>query len=314
MKVYCTDSFDLPLPANHRFPIEKYRMLRERVVAELGQRVECVIPAAATDAQLGRVHDTNYLHKVCAGDLTEVEQKRIGFPWSAPLVERSRRSTGATIEAAHAALSEGIAVNLAGGTHHASATRGQGFCVFNDVAVAIRDLQSRRLIRQALVIDCDVHQGNGTAAIFADDATVFTFSMHGDRNFPFAKTAGDLDIAMRDGSDDKQYLAALAEALSEKIPWATVNCVFYLAGADAFAGDRLGRLNLTKNGLRTRDQKIFAACQAANLPLVVAMAGGYGRDLNDTVDIHLSTVRGACDWLDGGGSGESRCAPTARRR
>ena len=290
MQIFCTDNFELPLPANHRFPIEKYRLLRQRVSERLGRGVQLSVPAAATDQQLATAHDRAYLQKVQSGALTPIEQRRIGFPWSGQLVERSRRSTGATIAAGRAALDDGIGVNLAGGTHHASTARGQGFCVFNDVAVAVRVLQSERRIRRAIVIDCDVHQGNGTAEIFAGDPSVFTFSMHGDRNFPFDKTTSDLDIALADGTTDEQYLSHLASALRSEIPWEETDCVFYLAGADPYAGDRLGRLDLSKAGLRTRDQLILSACRTASLPVVVTMAGGYARDINDTVDIQSATV------------------------
>ncbi|MGB6041633.1 MAG: histone deacetylase [Pirellulales bacterium] len=303
MKVYCTDSFELPLPANHRFPIEKYRLLRERVTACLGARLEFSVPAAATDEQLKKAHASAYVDKVTSGTLSPLQQRRIGFPWSQQLVERSRRSTGATIEAGRAAMESGIAVNLAGGTHHASAGQGQGFCVFNDVAVAVRVLQSEQRIRRGIVIDCDVHQGNGTAAIFADDPHVFTFSMHGDRNFPFSKTAGDLDIGLADGTSDEEYLSLLTAALHSKIPWEKADCVFYLAGADPYQGDRLGRLKLTKPGLKTRDRRVLSACRMANLPVVVTMAGGYARDVNDTVDIQAATVEVAHELFASLGSG-----------
>ncbi len=297
MKVFCTDSFQLPLPANHRFQIEKYQLLRERVTADLGHRLQSVVPAAATDRQLAQAHDAAYLRKVERGRLTALEQRRIGFPWSQQLVERSRRSTGATLEAGRAALDDGMAVNLAGGTHHASAARGQGFCVYNDVAVATRVLQSELRIRRAIVIDCDVHQGNGTAAIFAGDPAVFTFSMHGDRNFPFSKTAGDLDIALPDGAGDEQYLKLLADVLQSRIPWDGADIVFYLAGADPFENDRLGRLRLSKTGLRSRDRLVLSTCRTANLPVVITMAGGYARNIEDTVDIHAGTVSVACETL-----------------
>ncbi|NIP87247.1 MAG: histone deacetylase [Planctomycetales bacterium] len=290
MKVFCTDSFQLPLPENHRFPLEKYRLLRQRVMADLGGQVQGVVPAAASDPQLALAHDAAHVHKVTAGLLTPLEQRRIGFPWSSQLVERARRSTGATVQAGRAALVDHVAVNLAGGTHHASATASGGFCVFNDVAVAIRVLQAEGRIRQAIVIDCDVHQGNGTAAIFANDPTVFTFSMHGERNFPFAKTSGDLDIALADGTGDAEYLSVLAATLKSQIPWQTADCVFYLAGADPYQQDRWGRLKLSKDGLRTRDQWVLRACHTAGLPVVITMAGGYARDIRHTVDIQAATV------------------------
>ena len=184
-----------------------------------------------------------------------------------------------------------IAVHLAGGTHHAFSDAGQGFCVFNDVAVAAKVLLAEGLARQVLVIDCDVHQGNGTASIFAGDNTVFTFSIHGDRNFPFRKCQGDLDIALSDGTDDPVYLDVLQRALNEQLPLAQADCVFYLAGADPFAGDRLGRLSLTKAGLSARDELVLGACRALDKPVTVVMAGGYARNIDDIVDIHARTVR-----------------------
>ncbi len=300
VNVFCTDSFPLPLPPGHRFPVEKYRLLRHRVAQLLGPQVHLAIPPAATDDQLVRAHHPDYVAQVCGGRLSPLQQRRIGFPWSLALIERARRSTGATLAAARDALQTGIGVNLAGGTHHASATAGQGFCVFNDVAVAALVLQAEGRIRRAVVIDCDVHQGNGTAAIFAEDPTVFTFSIHGDRNFPFAKTAGDLDLGLPDGTGDQAYLDALAGALESAIPWETADCVFYLAGADPYAHDRWGRLKLTPAGLQTRDQMVFRACQAAGLPVVVTMAGGYARDIRDTVEIQATTVATACHLLAAG--------------
>lgn len=291
MKIYYCDTFVLPLPPEHRFPMEKYRLLRERVAAEgLGT---LRVPEAAADAALLRVHDAGYLDRVTAGALTPQEVRRIGFPWSPGLVERSRRSVGGTIGAALAALSDGAAANLAGGTHHAFADRGEGFCVFNDVAVAIRALQATGRIQRAAVLDLDVHQGNGTAALFRDDPRVFTASVHGERNFPFHKEPGDLDLALPDGAGDHAYLDAAGEAVRTVLEIGRPDLVLYIAGADPFEGDRLGRLRVSREGLARRDLLVTDALGAAEIPLAVVMGGGYARDVADTVEIHLHAVRAA---------------------
>lgn len=292
MKIFYHDQFVLPLPENHRFPMEKYARLRQRVVAaRLVPPGDLQIPAAARDADLLRAHTAGYVDKVKTGQLTRQEIRRMGFPWSPALVERSRRSVGSTIAAGPAALQDGVAVNLAGGTHHAGPDWGQGFCVFNDAAVAARAWQAAGLVRRVAILDCDVHQGNGTAAICRGDDTIFTFSIHGARNFPFHKEPGDLDVGLDDGAGDEDYLAALAPAVARALACARAGIVIYLAGADPHEGDRLGRLALSKAGLAARDRLIFDACRRAGLPVVVTMAGGYGRDVDDTVDIHFATVQ-----------------------
>jgi acetoin utilization deacetylase AcuC-like enzyme len=218
-------------------------------------------------------------------------QRRIGFPWSEALVERSLRAAGGTCAAADAALGEGVAINLAGGTHHAFATHGEGFCVFNDVAVAIRALQSRGRIRRALIVDLDVHQGNGTNAIFAGDPDVFTFSVHGRRNYPFQKVPGSLDIALDDETGDDAYLDRLDDALPHVLSRAAPDLVLYLAGADPHERDTLGRLALTFDGLARRDAMVIDACRQVGLPVAIVIAGGYGRSVFDTVQVHVTTVR-----------------------
>jgi len=296
MDVFYSDTIALPLPAGHRFPAAKYGLLRTRVATfarELGLRL--VGGPAATWEELALVHAATYLDKVRTGGLTSLEQRRIGFPWSRQMAQRSRRSTGATVAAARAALRDGVAVHLAGGTHHAFADAGQGYCVFNDVAVATRVLQAEGMLRRVVVIDCDVHQGNGTALLFQGDPGVFTFSMHGDRNFPFRKCAGDLDIALPDGTRDAFYLEQLEDVITNRLPLSGADCVFYLAGADPYVGDRLGRLNLTKQGLAARDRMVLQACRQLQKPTVVVMAGGYAPDLKDVVDIHAATVRLAAE-------------------
>src|SRR5690349_12727758 len=244
MQAFHSDHFVLPLPEGHRFPMGKYRLLREAIAAELPE-VRLTEAAPASDGELALVHTPVYIDAVSAGLLSAAQQREIGFPWSPQMVERSRRSVGATIAAARAALDDGVSANLAGGTHHAFADRGEGFCVFNDVAVGIRVLQRDRHAGRVAVVDLDVHQGNGTAAIFAGDDSVFTFSMHGEKNFPFKKETSDLDVALPDGTGDEDYLAALRLHLAAILDRHQPDFVFYLAGADPFEGDRLGRLKLT---------------------------------------------------------------------
>ena len=291
MKIFYSDTFELPLPDGHRFPMDKYRRLRQRLQSRPLDGAQFQLPDAATDEQLLRVHTRNYLDKLKLGTLTKIEERRIGFPMSPGLLERSRRSTGATINAAYAAVGDRAAVHLAGGTHHAFPDHGQGFCVFNDVAVACRALQSDGIVRKAVVVDLDVHQGNGTASVFRDDPSVFTFSMHGARNFPFSKCDGDLDVALADGTGDDQYLQQLAEVLENQIPLGDADMVLYLAGADPFEGDRFGRLKLTKAGLAERDRLVLEACRTSQTPLTVVMAGGYAQSIDDIVDIHTTTVQ-----------------------
>ncbi len=299
MQAFYADHFVLPLPEGHRFPMGKYEKLRSRVVAECpGVRMGPALPAS--DGELALAHTPHYVEAVAHGSLSAAEQREIGFPWSPRMAERARRSVGATISAARAALidGEGVAANLAGGTHHAQADKGSGYCVFNDAAVAARLMQAewhrrhRQLLRVA-VIDLDVHQGNGTAAIFADDDTVITLSLHGAKNFPFRKQAGDLDIDLPDGCGDDAYLEALDGALAALWRRTTPGLVFYLAGADPHEGDRLGRLKLTAAGLADRDRRVFGACRARGIPVAVSMAGGYGRDIDDTVGVHLQTLQAA---------------------
>lgn len=304
MKAFYSDTFVLPLPEHHRFPMAKYRLLRERLISEgiLGPH-ELHVPDAVDWSDLRLIHTTAYLDQVATGTLPPDAQRRIGFPWSPEMVERSRRSVGATLAAARAVAraratdasapmpnGASVAANLAGGTHHAFADRGEGYCVFNDVAVAARVLQRDGIVRRAVVVDCDVHQGNGTAAIFRDDPSVFTFSMHGANNFPFRKETSDLDVTFPDGSGDDEYLAALGEHLPRVLDSQTPDIAFYLAGADPYEGDRLGRLKLTIDGLRTRDRLVFDHCRARRLPVVITMSGGYAADIDAIVTIHLNTL------------------------
>jgi acetoin utilization deacetylase AcuC-like enzyme len=296
MRAYTSDRFRLPLPPGHRFPSGKYRLLRERAERHPGLRLDEAPPA--TDGELALAHTPAYVSAVADGHLAPAALREIGFPWSPDMVERSRRSVGATIAAARAALEEGVAANLAGGTHHASADKGSGYCVFNDTAVAARLMQAewhrrRRALLRIAVVDLDVHQGNGTAAIFREDESVFTLSLHAERNFPFRKEASDLDVGLPDGCGDADYLAALDAALDEldrRHGDALPGLAFYLAGADPHENDRLGRLKLSAAGLAERDRRVFAWARRHRIPLALAMAGGYGRDMEQTVAVQLATI------------------------
>ncbi len=297
MRAFYSDQFVLPLPPGHRFPMAKYRLLRERLEVELPE-VELHVADPASDGELALVHAPSYIQSVVQGRLTEAQQKEIGFPWSRAMVERSRRSAGATVMAARAALfdKQGVAANLAGGTHHAYADKGSGFCVFNDAAVATRLMQAEwgRLHQQPLqvaIIDLDVHQGNGTARIFERDQQVFTMSIHGARNFPFDKETSDLDIELPDGCTDDAYLEALEQALAVLESRFMPGLVIYLAGADPHEGDRLGRLSLSFDGLEARDRRVFDWAWSHRVPLAFSMAGGYGRDMADTVQAQVNTYR-----------------------
>jgi acetoin utilization deacetylase AcuC-like enzyme len=296
LRVFYSDPFVLPLPEGHRFPMEKYVLLRRRVEASgIVPTGDLLLAPPATEEELALVHDAEYLRKVWEGDLTAMEIRRMGFPWSQALVERSRRSVGATLGAAVSALDHGMGVSLSGGTHHAFPHRGEGFCVFNDVAVAARAVQARGRGRRVVILDLDVHQGNGTAAIFRHDSTVFTLSVHGANNFPFRKEPSDLDLALADGTGDEEFLAAVRKGVEQALSAGPFHLAFYLAGADPFLGDRLGRLAVSKEGLERRDRMVLEACGEAGLPVAVVMSGGYASPIEDTVDIHFATVRMATE-------------------
>jgi acetoin utilization deacetylase AcuC-like enzyme len=301
LKAFYSDEFVLPLPEGHRFPMRKYCLTRDFAVARV-PALELVRPLPAGREELELAHTAAYVDRVFGGTLTAREQREIGFPWSVEMVERSRRSVGATLAASRTALVEGIGINLAGGTHHAYADRGSGFCVFNDVAVAARsmgeDARRRGQPPPAIaVVDLDVHQGNGTASILAVDDTVFTLSLHGEKNFPFRKEASDLDVGLPDGCDDAHYLAALDGALAALLDRFAPDFVFYLAGADPYVGDRLGRLDLTVEGLADRDRRVFDWAATLGCPVAVAMAGGYGRVIEETCAIHAQTVAIAAEFV-----------------
>jgi acetoin utilization deacetylase AcuC-like enzyme len=294
MQAFHADQFVLPLPAGHRFPMDKYRLLRDRLAAEV-PAVRLTQAPAASDGELALVHHPRYITAISDGTV------EIGFPWSPAMAERARRSVGATIAACRAALTEGVAANLAGGTHHAYAHKGGGFCVFNDAAVATRLMQAetarrRRQPLRVAVIDLDVHQGNGTAAIFRGDESVFTLSLHGAKNFPFRKEASSLDVELPDGCKDEPYLAALETALDELAARFAPELVIYLAGADPHEGDRLGRLALSWVGLEARDRRVYDWCWQRGVPLAMAMAGGYGHRIEDTVQVQVNTFRVAAQY------------------
>jgi acetoin utilization deacetylase AcuC-like enzyme len=291
LKLFYTDHFELPLPVGHRFPMAKYRLLRRRIVEGELHRDDCLlVPPAVNFEELCAAHDAEYVRRVFEGRLSVEEIKRIGFPWSEKMVERSRRSSGATLAAARVALKEQVAVNLAGGTHHAMRAAGEGYCVFNDAAVAVRNLIRNEEIKRGVIIDCDVHQGNGTAEILVDDENVFTFSIHGEKNFPLRKFPSRLDIDLPDGTNDEDYLRQLSVGLEKILTHGPFDLAVYLAGADPYESDRLGRLSLTKEGLRQRDRLVFTTLMESRVPVAVAMAGGYAPDVDDIVDIHAATI------------------------
>jgi acetoin utilization deacetylase AcuC-like enzyme len=312
MQAFYSDQFVLPLPPGHRFPMAKYRMLRDQL-AQHQPDVQLHLAPSATDGELALVHTPDYIASIVHGTASPAVMREIGFPWSQAMVERARRSVGATIAAARNALFNegapaGLAANLAGGTHHAYADKGGGFCVFNDVAVAARLMQAEwgrkhgvnttrpRPALQVALIDLDVHQGNGTASIFKDDDSVFTLSLHGDKNFPFRKEDSNLDVPLPDGCGDTQYLDALEHALQELDNRFAPGLVLYLAGADPYQGDRLGRLKLSFDGLEARDRRVFDWCFTRRIPVAFQMAGGYGMQIEETVQAQCTTYRVALQY------------------
>jgi len=299
MRAFYSGQFVLPLPEGHRFPMSRYAMLRDRLLEQLPAVVMDVAPRAGDD-ELALAHTAEWISAVSDGSVSPQAMREIGFPWSEAMVERSRRSAGATVAACRAAFSEGVSANMAGGTHHAHADKGSGFCVFNDAAVAARLMQAEharagQLLRVA-VIDLDVHQGNGTARIFQGDPSVFTLSLHGQKNFPFRKETSDLDVELPDGCGDAEYLAALEHALDELDRRFAPGLVIYLAGADPFERDRLGRLKLSFDGLEARDRRVFDWAWQRRLPMAFAMAGGYASDIAETVQVQVGTFRVALEY------------------
>ena len=297
MKIYYTDTFPIPLPEKHTFPKEKYSLLRKRILEiQDSNSVDLQIPKPATYEEIARAHDPVYIHRFQNGELSAKEIRRVGLPWSPEIVRRARYSAGGTIAACRSALAEGIAVSLAGGTHHAFSDQGQGYCWLNDSVIAARAMQAEGLVKTVLIVDCDVHQGNGTAAMVKDDPSIFTFSIHGKNNFPYHKETSDLDVELADGTGDVAYLKALENGLDASMQHFKADLVIYLAGADPYENDRFGRLALTKKGLAQRDRLVFQNCLAADLPIAVTMAGGYAPNVQDTVDIHFQTVLSALEF------------------
>jgi acetoin utilization deacetylase AcuC-like enzyme len=300
MQVFYATQFVLPLPTGHRFPMGKYQQLRDRLAAEVPE-VRLMQAEPATDGQLALVHTPGYIQGISDGTVDPKILREIGFPWSPAMADRARRSVGATISACRAAFREGVAANIAGGTHHSYADKGGGFCVFNDAAVASRLMQAEwarghRTPLRVAIVDLDVHQGNGTAHVFRNDPTVFTLSLHGQKNFPFRKEPSDLDVDLPDGTRDDEYLHALERALEELERRFDPGLVIYLAGSDPHEGDRLGRLKLTWDGLEARDRRVFDWAWERNLPLAFAMAGGYGHRIEDTVQAQVNTFRAAAQY------------------
>lgn len=300
MRAFHSDQFAPRLPEGHRFPMDKYAGLRRRIEEaapdELSPPVQLHVARPATVDELELAHAPAYVAAAIEGTLDRRAVRELGFPWSEALVERSRRSVGGTIEACEAALEDGVAAQLAGGTHHATRDRPQGYCMFNDAAVAARCMQRAGRVRRVVVIDCDVHQGNGTAALFADDPSVFTFSIHSARNFPFVKPASDLDVALPDGTGDGTYLAALGPALDEALARSTPDLAIYVAGVDPLEGDRLGRLSLSARGLESRDELVMRRCDELGVPVAVVMAGGYAPEVAAIVELHFQTICVANRW------------------
>lgn len=291
LRAWSSARFTIPLPAGHRFPIDKYSRVRDQVIRQgLLPPGAIAEPEAASVHDLALAHTPGYVAQILDGRLPAAAARRLGFPWSPELRERARRSVQGTVEAARDALETGCGIHLAGGTHHAFADRGEGFCVFNDVAVAIRVLRETRAQLRIAIVDLDVHQGNGTAHMFQNDESVYTFSMHGDKNYPFHKERSRLDLPLPDGLGDQRYLDHLDRQLPAVLEASRAHLVFYLAGADPYREDRFGRLDLSAEGLRLRDRMVFANCRTRGLPVVMTLAGGYAADLEALARLHAATV------------------------
>jgi acetoin utilization deacetylase AcuC-like enzyme len=291
MRAFYTPYYYADIGEGHTFPIRKFELVRDRLLGDgTLQADEIFEPAPVTLPEVLLVHTEDYVTRLCNGNLTSSELRRLGLPWSESLVRRSFYACGGTLAAARASIEDGIASNLAGGTHHAFADRGEGFCVLNDVAIAIRTLRRDRIVNRVAIIDCDVHQGNGTATIFAGESDVFAFSMHGAKNYPLFKTRSTLDIDLPDGTTDGDYLDILAENLPAVFAH-DPEIIFYLAGADPFIDDKLGRLALTIDGLKQRDELVLKESYEREISICTVMSGGYGKNVNDTVEIHCNTIR-----------------------
>jgi acetoin utilization deacetylase AcuC-like enzyme len=291
MKIFYTDTFPIPLPEHHSFPRDKYHLLRKRIFERLCDKpIDLIMPEISSVGAILRAHDAEYVRRLFEGELSDKEIRRVGLPWSPQIVKRTLYSVGATIAACRAALSEGVAVNLGGGTHHAFNDRGKGFCWLNDSVIAAMAMQAEGLAEHILIVDCDVHQGDGTAAITRDDPSIFTFSIHGKNNFPYHKEISNLDIELEDGTSDRTYLDSLENGLTICFGRFKADLVIYLAGADPYRKDRYGRLSLTKAGLAERDRLVLERLKENELPVAVTMAGGYAPEIQDVVDIHIQTI------------------------
>jgi acetoin utilization deacetylase AcuC-like enzyme len=292
--LYYCDHHDIPLPGGHKFPMEKYRLIRQDLESEPQFRFAPGPMARRED--LLRVHDAAYVDAFLSGTLSESQMRRIGFPQVPELISRSLSSVGGTVAASRRALVEGWSGVLAGGTHHAYRDFGSGFCVLNDIAVAAQTLLDEGLVSRVAVVDLDVHQGDGTAAIFAGRPDVFTFSAHGRHNFPFRKQTSNLDLEFENGTADEEYLTALARVLPQAFAFGA-DLIFYQAGVDALASDRLGKLSMTASGLEQRDEMVFRMVAAAGVPCVVTLGGGYAEPISETVRAAASTYRSAAQIL-----------------
>jgi acetoin utilization deacetylase AcuC-like enzyme len=297
MKCVYHPSYQVVLPPGHPFPMSKYSLLKDLLLAEGVLTADDMLqPDPLDPSTFELVHTREYLAKLASSGLSAAEQRRLGLPWSEALWQRSRLASAGTLTAARVALGSGLAGNLAGGTHHAFADHAEGFCVLNDVAIAIRTLQARRSIERAAVIDLDVHQGNGTAAIFDGADEVFTFSMHGERNYPLAKMRSNLDVPLMDGTGDAEYLDALQRHLPIVLDSADADVVFYLAGVDVAAGDRYGKLSLTEEGIRRRDRRVIETVRGRGVPLCIVLAGGYAATRARTAELHAHAFREAAAY------------------
>ena len=300
MQVFYSPRYYADIGPGHVFPIRKFELVRDKLLAEgTLEPSELVEPAPAPLEDVLLVHTSDYVSRLCSGNLTPKEIRRLGLPWSESLVQRSFCAVGGTLAATRASLKEGYSSNLAGGTHHSFPERGEGFCVLNDVAIAIRAMRAQKLIRRAAIVDCDVHQGNGTATIFAGDDDTFTLSIHGANNYPLFKAQSTLDVELDDGTSDTEYVETLAKCL-QAVFASDPEIVFYLAGADPHEGDKLGRLALSIDGLRQRDAFVLRECYEREVPIVTVMSGGYGKDINDTIEIHCNTIRAVKEIFEPG--------------
>jgi acetoin utilization deacetylase AcuC-like enzyme len=291
LKAFHCDRFPLPIPPRNRFPLDKYARLRERVEYSVGLPVELIESPRISLEDIALAHDGQYVARALSGDFSSEEQRLLGFPWSPALIDRAMHSAGGTLAACRAAIEEGVAVNLAGGTHHAKHNSAAGYCLFNDVAIAARVVSAEARSARVLIVDADVHQGDGTAEILRGFPQLYTFSIHAQGNFPTRKATSNLDVAVADGMGDVGYLRNFRDGVERAFLAARPQVVIYLAGADPYRDDRLGRLNLSKQGLKTRDQDLVDRCRRSHVPLAVVTAGGYAPNIDDIVDIHAQTIQ-----------------------